>query len=166
VIQQYFWLCLLQCVWSILYFGIQSRYPNSVRIKNGWIIIVVIKFVGNTSNKQAVLSLEWKSEWVMEYTVYTVNCPCNSGYEISRLLHRRDCGLCEHKAHCNNQLLASLIVNCSRVYKARPTACLAYFHLRRTSVVCVLEHMVTCFQYVSRVSVKTLLFPDAYFVFL
>jgi len=163
MIQQYFWLCLLQCVWSILYFGIRSRYPNRVRIKNGWIIIVVIKFVGNTSNKQAVLSLEWKSEWVMEYTV---NCPCNSGHEISRLLHRRDCGLCEHKAQCNNQLLALLIVNCSRVHKARPTACLTYFHLRRTSVVCVLEHMVTSFQYVSRVSVKTLLFPDAYFVFL
>jgi len=34
-------------------------------------------------------------------------------------------------------ILASLIVNCSRVHKARPTACLIHFHLRRTSVVCV-----------------------------
>ena len=62
-------------------------------------------------------------------------------------------------------ILAWLIVNCSRVYKARPTACLTYFHLRRTSVVCVLEDMVTCFPYVSIVSVKTLLFHDAYFIF-
>jgi len=56
-------------------------------------------------------------------------------------------------------ILASLIVNCSRVYKARPTACLTYFHLRRTSVVCVLEDMVTSFPYVSIVFAKTLLFP-------
>jgi len=47
-------------------------------------------------------------------------------------------------------ILASLIVNYSRVCKARPTACLTYFHLRRTSVVCVLEDMVTSFSYVSR----------------
>jgi len=42
---------------------------------------------------------------------------------------------------------ASPIVNCSRVglYKARPTACLTHFHQRRTSVVCVLEDMVTSF---------------------
>ena len=38
---------------------------------------------------------------------------------------------------------AWLIVNCSRLYKARPTACLTYFHLRRTSVVCVLQDMIT-----------------------
>ena len=56
-------------------------------------------------------------------------------------------------------ILASLIVNCSRVYKARPTACLTHFHLRRTSVVCVLEDMVTPFPYVSIVFAKTLLFP-------
>ena len=42
-------------------------------------------------------------------------------------------------------ILASPIVNCSRVYKARPTACLTHFHPRRTSVVCVLEDMVTSF---------------------
>ena len=58
------------------------------------------------------------------------------------------------------------IVNCSRVYKARPTACLTYFHLRRTSVVCVLEDMVTSVPYVSIVFVETLLFPDVYFIFL
>ena len=52
----------------------------------------------------------------------------------------------------------SYLVNCSRVYKARPTACLTYFLLRRTS-----EDMVTSFLYVSIVFVKTLLFPDAYF---
>jgi len=64
-------------------------------------------------------------------------------------------------------ILASLIVNCSRVYKARPIACLAYFHLRRTSVVCVLEDIVTSFPYVIvYFFVKTLLFPDAYFIFL
>jgi len=51
-------------------------------------------------------------------------------------------------------ILASLIVNCSRAYKARPTACLTYFHLRRTSVVCVLEDMVTSFPYVSIVFAK------------
>jgi len=50
--------------------------------------------------------------------------------------------------------------------QARPTACLTYFHLRRTSVVCVLDDTVTSFPYVSIVSVKTLLFPDAYFIFL
>jgi len=61
-------------------------------------------------------------------------------------------------------VLASLIVNCSRVYKARPTACLTYFHPRRTSAVCVLEDMVTSFPYVSTVFVKKL-FPDAYFIF-
>jgi len=44
-------------------------------------------------------------------------------------------------------ILALLIVNCSRVYKARPTARLRYFHLRRISVVCVLEDMVTSFPY-------------------
>ena len=40
-------------------------------------------------------------------------------------------------------ILGSLIVNCSRLYKARPIACLTYFHLRRTSVVCVLEDTIT-----------------------
>jgi len=62
-------------------------------------------------------------------------------------------------------VLAPLIVNCSRLYKARPTACLTYFHLRRTSVVCVLEDMVTSFPYVGIVFVETLLFPDVYFIF-
>jgi len=62
-------------------------------------------------------------------------------------------------------ILASLIVNCSRVYKARPTAYLTYFHLSRTSVVCILQDMVTPFPNVSIVCVKTLLFPDAYFIF-
>jgi len=66
----------------------------------------------------------------------------------------------------NWNILSSLIVNCSRVHKARPTACLTYFHLRRTSVVCVLVDTVTSFPYVSIVFVKTLLFPDAYFIFL
>jgi len=66
---------------------------------------------------------------------------------------------------CRN-ILASLIVNSSRVYKALPTACLTYFHLRRTSVVCVLEDMVTSFPYVSIVSVKKLFYsPGAYFIF-
>ena len=62
-------------------------------------------------------------------------------------------------------ILASLIVNCSRVYKARATAYLTYFHLSRTSVVCILQDMVTPFPNVSIVSVKILLFPDAYFIF-
>jgi len=53
----------------------------------------------------------------------------------------------------------------SRVYKARSTACLTYFPLRRTSVICVLEDIVTFFPYVSTVFVKTLVFPDAYFIF-
>jgi len=62
-------------------------------------------------------------------------------------------------------ILASLIVNCSRVYKARATAYLTYFHLSRTSVVCILQDMVTSFPNVSIVCVKTLLFTDAYFIF-
>jgi len=38
---------------------------------------------------------------------YTVNWPCNGGHEMSRLLHGRDCGLCEHNPQsrpCNNLL--------------------------------------------------------------
>jgi len=58
----------------------------------------------------------------------------------------------------------------SKLFKSiqTPHACLTYFHLRKTSVVCVLEDMLTSFPYISIVffSVKTLLFPDAYFIFL
>ena len=71
-----------------------------------------------------------------------------------------------HVSVMYRNILASLIVNCSRVYKARSAACLTYFHLRRTSVVCVLEDIVTSFPYTSIVFVKTLLFSDAYFIFL
>jgi len=60
-------------------------------------------------------------------------------------------------------ILASLIVNCSRVHKARATACLTYFHLRRTSVVYILEDMVTSFPYISIVFVKKI-FPTLYFI--
>jgi len=44
--------------------------------------------------------------------------------------------------------------------------CLTYFHLRRTSVVCVLEDMVTSFPYVSIVSVKNSFIPPMLISFL
>jgi len=47
-------------------------------------------------------------------------------------------------------ILATLTVNC---------ACLTYFHLRRNSVVCVLEDMVTSFVYVSIVFSKVFYSP-------
>jgi len=55
---------------------------------------------------------------------YTVNCPCNSGREISRLLHRWDCGLCEHSlcpvAHlCNNLLSFHCDTNILRMSTAK-----------------------------------------------
>ena len=56
--------------------------------------------------------------------LYTVNCPCKSGHKISRLLHRWDCGLCEHSlrpvAHlCNNLLSFHCDTNILRMSTAK-----------------------------------------------
>jgi len=72
-------------------------------------------------------------------------------------------GLCSSTCACDVSEYLSLAD--SKLFKSiqspshGPTACLTHFHLRRTSVVCVLEDMVTPFPYVSIVFAKTLLFP-------
>jgi len=77
----------------------------------------------------------------------------------------RHFGLCSSTRVCDVSEYLSL--NRSRVgytYNACPTACLAYFHLRRNSVVCVIEDMVTSFPNVSIV-LKNSFIPRCLFHF-
>ena len=78
-------------------------------------------------------------------------------YDVLVSVYLCVCDVSEYLSLADSKLFKSI--------QSRPTACLTYIRLRRTSAVCVLEDMVTFFSHVSIVFVKTLLFPDAYFIF-
>ena len=76
-------------------------------------------------------------------------------------------GLCSSTRVCDVSVYLSLAD--SKQFKSIQSpshCCLTYFHLRRTSVVCVLEDMVTSFPYVSIVSVKNSFIPPMLISFL